>query len=256
MVISPRVTSPNHSDFSSLSALLGSPRFAGKTGEELAVAIWEFIVDEREGVYHFWPALERATGRTVWDPLKILNCFGCAICGQNANLLAVLWKAAGFKSRICGIKGHVVPEVFYEGAWHLLDGDLKAYHRKHPPAHGEIASVADCAADPTLVSGQQNPSRPFYLPDRSPEKMAALYDVDPGGGPPFDDRAHTMDFILRPGERLERHCLHDDKWIWFANYTQSKDRYGREWQENGPWAQDRAGPDGARRQFVSVPAPV
>jgi len=235
MVISPRVTSPRQIDFSSLQALLAGPRFAGKTGADLAEAVWRFIVDDVEGVYHFWPALERATGRTVWDPLKLLNCFGWAICGQNANLLALLWRAAGFENRTVGLSGHVVPEVRHDGGWHLYDGDLKAYHRRHPPAEAHVAAVAECAADPSLISAQRNPSEPYYVSDRTPEKMAGLYASFGPGGPPFDDQSLTMDFALRPGETLERHAVPQYRWIWFDNYTESRRRYGREWNQAGPW---------------------
>ena len=180
MVISPRVTSPHATDFSSLKALFASPRLAGKTGQDLAIAIWELFVDKQEGLYHSCPPVERLTDHFVWDPLKIFNCFGWSICGLTADLMAVLYKAAGFAdARIANLKEHEAAEVFYDGGWHLLDGDLQAFHRRHPPHQAAIASHAECLADPTLVSRQQNPSTPYYLPDRPPDKMAELYKVPP-----------------------------------------------------------------------------
>ncbi|KPK85978.1 MAG: hypothetical protein AMJ81_02335 [Phycisphaerae bacterium SM23_33] len=235
MIISPRVTSPHYSDCSSVEALLASPRFAGKTGQDLAMAIWEFMVDKTEGFYHFWPALERLTNHSVYDPLKLLNCFGWAICGVNANLLAILHKEAGFRDARCAqLKGHAVEEVFYDGAWHLFDGDLQAFHRKRRPHQDEIASYHECIADPTLISDQPSPSQPYYLPDRPAEKMAELYKVSPSTRPAFDEQAHTMDFVLRPGERLERHAFHEGKWIWFSNFTECSRRYKHEWRFDGP----------------------
>lgn len=235
MIVSPRVTSLYHTDFSSLKALLESPRFAGKSGQELAEAIWEFMVDKEEGFYHFWPALERLTGHSVYDPLKLLNCFGWAICGVNANLLGILHKEAGLEDARCAhLKGHVVEEVSYGGAWHLFDGDLQAFHRKHPPRQDEVASYEECVADPTLISNQQNPSRPYYLPDRPAGRMAELYKVSPSVGRVFDEQAHTMDFVLRPGERLERNRFSEGKWIWFSNFTECSSRYRQEWQADGP----------------------
>jgi len=236
MVISPRLTSPHSTDFSSLGALFASPRLAGKKGQDLAIAIWELIVDKQEGLYHTCPATERLTDHFVWDPLKIFNCFGWSICGVTANLMAVLYKAAGFAdARIANLKEHEAAEVFYDGSWHLLDGDLQAFHRRHPPNQAVIASHAECLADPTLVSEQQNPSTPYYLPDRPPAAMAELYKVTPSYDRGYAEHAHTMDFVLRPGERLERHTFHEGRWIWFSNYNEFKQRWPSEWRDDGPW---------------------
>ncbi len=236
MVVSPRVTSPHATDFSSLAALFASPHFVGKTGQDLAIALWELIVDKKEGLYHTCPALERLTGHFVYDPIKLFNCFGWSICGVTANLMAVLYKAAGFPdARVANLKAHEAAEVFYDGGWHLLDGDLQAFHRRHPPNHAVIASHAECLADPTLVSHQQNPSTPYYLPDRSPAAMAELYKVPPSYDRAYAEHAHTMDFVLRPGERLERHTFHEGRWIWFSNYNEFKSRWPNEWRDDGPW---------------------
>jgi len=236
MIISPRVTSPHATDFSSLAAILASPRLAGKRGEALALAIWELFVDREEGLYHFWPPLERLTGHFAWDPLKIFNCFGWSICGLTANLLAVVCRAAGLPdARIVNLEGHEATEVFWDGAWHLLDADLQAFHRRHPPEEARIASYAECLADPTLVSRQENPSRPYYVPDRPPAEMAKLYSVPPSWDRAFPEFAHTMDFVLRPGERLERHTFNEGLWIWFANYAEMCKRWPGELKDDGPW---------------------
>jgi hypothetical protein len=236
MVISPRVTSAGGTDFSSLRRLLASPRLAGRRGEDLAVALWQLLVDPREGVYHYCPPLERLTDHFVYDPIKMLNCFGWSICGLTANLLAVLCRAAGLDdARIAHLKEHEATEVFYGGAWHLLDADLQAFHRRHPPHEDAIAGYAECLADPTLVSRQRNPSRPYYLPDRPPERMADLYRVAPSCDRPYAVHAHTMDFVLRPGERLERHTSHEGLWIWFSNCSDFKNRWPAEWRDDGPW---------------------
>ena len=175
LILSPHVTSPGATDFRSVAAMLASPRLAGRTGQELAVAIWRLVVDRDEGLYHYCPATERLTGHFVYDPVKILNAFGWSICGITANTLAVLYEDAGFEAaRVADLDGHEATDVFYDGAWHLLDGDLQAYHRRHPPNEGEIAGYEQCLADPTLVSHQQNPSDPYYLPDRPPEGVARL----------------------------------------------------------------------------------
>ena len=229
MIVSPRVTSQRHADHSSLSALLADKRFAGRGGEDLAVAIWRFLVDPEEGVYHFWPATERLTDHMVYDPLKLLNCFGWTICSQNANLLALLCKEAGFEdARVVRVDGHTIMEVFYGGAWHLFDGDLQAFHRRHPPHHASIASYHDCIADPALISQQRNPSDPYYPRGKDLSRTAKLYEVEPWTTPVFDEQAHTMDFVLRPGERLIRSTGNEGMWIRFGNF----DEYCQRWNHD------------------------
>ncbi len=216
-------------DPSSVAALLADERFRGKTGEELAIAIWQFLVDPEEGVYHFWPATERLTDHMVYDPLKLLNCFGWTICSQNANLLALLYKEAGFEdARVVRVDGHTIQEVFYDGGWHLLDGDLQAFHRKHPPHHDQLASYHECIADTTLISEQRNPSQPYYPRGKDLTRTAKLYEVEPWTTPVFDEQAHTMDFVLRPGERLMRSTNNEGMWIRFGNF----DEFCRQWNHD------------------------
>ena len=235
LIISPHVVSPHATDFRSLASILASPRLAGKRGQDLAIAIWELFVDKAEGLYHYCPALERATGHFVYDPVKLFNVHGWSICGVTANTMVLLYEAAGFdEARVADLKGHEATEVYYDGGWHLMDGDLQAYHRKHPPEQETIASYADCLADPTLVSRQENPSEPYYLPDRSPEGVANLYAVEPHTGPAFVDHSHTMDFVLRPGEMLERTTQPQGRWIWFDNFGEFRQRFGGEWSDDGP----------------------
>ena len=236
MVVSPRITSANSTDFSSIRALLASPRFAGKSDQELAVAIWDFMVDPAEGFYHFWSPMERLGGRRVTDPLKLLNVFGWGLCGTNANLMANLFVAAGLDGRCVNLGDHVVPEAFCGGAWRLLDADMRAYHRKRPPDESQIASVADCVADPTLITDQQNPSTPYYSADRSLAKTAELYKTTHHHHRPFAEYAHTMDFALRPGEKLLRCADNEGKWIWFDGYDDLAAKYGDEWIAKGPCA--------------------
>jgi len=213
-------------DRSSVPALLADGRFAGKAGQELAIAIWRFLVDPAEGVFHFWPATERLTDHMVYDPLKLLNCFGWTICSQNANLLALLYREAGFEdARVVRVNGHTITEVFYDGGWHLFDGDLQAFHRRHPPGHDQVASYHDCIADPTLISAQKNPSDPYYPRSRDPARTAKLYEVEPWTTPVFDEQAHTMDFVLRPGERLIRRTGNEGMWIRFDNFDEFCQRW-------------------------------
>ncbi len=211
LIISPHIISPKWTDFRSIASMLASGRLAARSGEELAVAVWRLLVDKAEGFYHYCPAVERLTGHFVYDPVKLFNVFGWSICGVTANTLAVLYADAGFQAaRIPRLKGHEATEVSYDGAWHLFDGDLQAYHRRHPPEEGTIASYADCLADPTLISRQRDPSDPYYLPDRPP--LAVTHEWQRADGRPArhveripsPDRPHAYTVTCGPSPRLER----------------------------------------------------
>ncbi len=238
-IVSPRAVFEHCSDTSSLDRLLASKRFLDKDGrrkkgEELAVAIWEYMVDKDEGVFHYCPPTEKLNGHYVWDAVKILNVFGWCICGTAANTFASIARHAGLLARIVLAKGHHVSEVFYNGSWHLMDVDLQAFHRRHPPDQGIIASYEDLIADSTLIDRQRNPSDPYYLPDRTPEKMNYLYEVQPRTLPAYVESVHRMDFVLRPGESLERFTRGFGHWIWLDGFSEFKRNYPEEWMESGP----------------------
>src|SRR5262249_1676902 len=49
----------------------------------------------------------------------------------------------GLKARGWGINGHSVPEVYFDGAWHMLDASLINYF---PKEDGQIAGVEEIVA--------------------------------------------------------------------------------------------------------------
>ena len=74
----------------------------------------------------------------VLDPIKLFNVYGYTLCSVSAANMACLARYAGLKARNTTIVAHVVPEFFYDGAWHMLDADLVEYF---PKADGKLASV-------------------------------------------------------------------------------------------------------------------
>lgn len=242
---SPKIVTPHRPDTSSAETLLSHPRFkkpdgAPLSGEDLAVAVWRYMIDKDCGFYHFWSPIEKPFGenvrRYVKDPLRLVNSYGSFLCGTAAGVETWLWRHAGFPARQVGLTGHVVAECSYDGEWHLLDADLQAFHRHHPPRQAVIASVADCLADTTLVSDQKNPSQPYYLNDRKPAAMAESC-YAPGKStcyPTYVPEVHSMDFFLRPGEEIVR--FYGPKGRWFAppEWVDNSQRYNSEWTAEGP----------------------
>lgn len=234
MRYTPWVVSEHVPDYSSLEMFLGHERFQGKADEDLAIALWALMVDHDLGIFHYCPAQERFWGKDAVDPIKILNVFGFTICHCHAHILVMLFRAAGFRSRIANIRGHEGSEVFYNDAWHYFDADIQYFHRKHPPEENVIASREDIFRDPSLIDAQQNPSFPYGFPDRLPENMRPLYEVEPSYLPVFEERIHTMDFRLRPGEEMVRWFHHRGRWFVFDQYPEMFRRYRAETGPEGP----------------------
>jgi len=234
MWYTPWIVSEHVPDLSTLKNLIDSPRFAGKIGQDLAVALWELIVDRDLGIFHYFPARENFWQQDVYDPLKILNVYGFTICHCHAHMLAMIYREAGMDARIADIRGHEGTEVHCDGGWHYLDCDLQGFHRLRPPSEHVIASREQLYQDPTLVSDQPNPSNPYFLPDRLPEQIQNLYTVKPSWTELKEEHIHSMDFVLRPGATMTRYFHHRGRWVVFDNYAFAFKRFAKETSHEGP----------------------
>jgi hypothetical protein len=236
---SPRIVGTNRVDFYSLDSILASPPLAGKSGEELILAIYNYFTSTVDGSYHFWPMDEIAGNprirRVVHDPLPMLNAYGWMICGQCSAMLYGLYRAAGFQARQIGVPGHALCEVYYEGRWHILDVDMWTWFRT---PEGHIAGAGELAKNASaLILENKNRSDPCNLPDRSLEDYTRMYATCETVGervkgvlPHWHMAAHTMDFRLRPGETLVRSQRNEGRFHmpqeWKVNLLK---RYVKEW---------------------------
>jgi hypothetical protein len=115
--------------------------------EQFAIGAWQYVVD-RSFAYCSAGSPFDAGGVTV-DPIQILYGYGFGCCNQVAEVLGWIWTAAGYQSRVAVMNFHTVPEIFYNGAWHMLDPDHRVIYRN---ADGSIASVAQILANTSLVA--------------------------------------------------------------------------------------------------------
>ena len=234
MRFTPWIVSERVPDYSTLENLVRDPRFAGLSGGALAEALWKLIVDRELGIFHYCPAEEPLWKKDSQDPLLILNVFGFTICHVHAHVLATICRAAGFEARVANISGHEGTEVFYDGRWHYFDADIQMYHRLRPPHQNIVASREDLYKDPSLVDDQPTPSNPYMIPDRPPAAMRKLYEGKPEYVDVLDERIHSMDFRLRPGETLTRYFHHRGRWHVFENYPRMFGQYRSETGPEGP----------------------
>ncbi len=223
VVVNPRIRINNSIDCSSAAEVVKQITKPDMTDEQKAIACWQFMLDH---FYHWFPPQEDSSPEPVRDFAKAINSYGFSPCFGNAPVLTDLWEAAGFKTRSWTITGHAIPEVFYDGAWHMLDADARAYHRK---ADGQIAGVEELAKDMTLFTsppGKSDPFYPFGAPDAAvaplvpwgpPSKMMDLY-KSTRDNYRYNKRAvagHAMFLALRPGETLTLSPQNQGKWFTF-----------------------------------------
>lgn len=164
----------------------------GETDQETrAFRLWDFACTNR---YHWSPAED---GNEVHSPVKLLNVYGYGFCDDSAHFMECCWKLAGGPAaRTWGLNGHVISELSYQGAWHVMDADLEAFYPLWD--NRTVASVEDLADDGQLVSRVSGPSiSDLYTSDDDNVYYQSWYDTAP-----------TMAMTLRPNESLER-CFYN-----------------------------------------------
>jgi hypothetical protein len=132
------VVSDKVPDISSIEAWHRSFRLAELSEREKALAAWRTTVmfqhqddPPREYLHE---------GGVVQDPFKIFHVYGYSFCSVACSDIAALARTAGLPARGWAIHQHSVPEVFWDGGWHMLDASLINYF---PRPDGQIASVED-----------------------------------------------------------------------------------------------------------------
>jgi hypothetical protein len=147
-----KVVSDKVPDMSSLEAWKKSFIKESMTDEEKAMAVWKTV---RTFQHQDAPPMEYLQQEeVVQDPIKVFNVYGYAFCSVASCEVEALARYVGLQARGRIINLHSVPEVYFGGAWHLLDGSLMCYF---PKADGKPASVDE------IMAG----IREFY--DRHPE---------------------------------------------------------------------------------------
>ena len=129
------VLSNNVEDVSSPEAWKKTYIKDGMTDEQKALAIWTTVVKYR---HQDSPPNEFFSADNVHDPLKTIHVYGYGMCCCAAANIEGLARYIGMPARGRIITQHSVPEVWYDGAWHLLDASLMCYFRNK---EGKIASV-------------------------------------------------------------------------------------------------------------------
>ena len=221
-----------------------------ETPRERAEAIWRlFLTDGRYVEPGYWYhiagwAYEEPFGE-VLDPIKLLNSYGFGLCYHIAPLLQAVFKAAGFEDARCWfLTGHTVTEVFYDGAYHYYDSDMMGYNVLGDGSYKgkPVVSVRQFEQDSSIILGKlQAPDQvkegsvpfPWYPADVHAKAMSELAELFTTSHDNYlypETRyspGHSMDFVLRPGEKLIRFFKPEEPNLYYLPYKFD----GHDWRE-------------------------
>src|SRR5262245_47814163 len=205
-VVNPWLVS-GRNDFRSVHSIVARAIEPGMTDGEKATALWWQQIQHR---FHY-----QGDNRELASPVKVLNVYGHNTCGNDSICLAGLWKLAGLKVAPARLVGHCVTQVFYDGAWHLFDGDMHSLYLLRD--NETIAGEQDLVRDHDLIkrTHTQGILRPQGRAGDEWESSIYVFEGDVTGDRNAD-RSSAMNMTLRPGESL----------IWRWGHTQPVKYFG------------------------------
>jgi hypothetical protein len=143
-----RVTTDKSVDCHSLASIVAGVCGAGMSDQDKAIALFHFV---RRMMFHYPQRSERHSPRDDLDALRLINTYGYSFCSQQAMTLVSLWRAAGIDGITWGVPGHCTAQAEYGGGLHWFDPLIGAYVFGRDGQ--TVASLADIAADPAVLSG-------------------------------------------------------------------------------------------------------
>jgi hypothetical protein len=136
-----KVVSDKVPDVSTMEAWKKSTIKDSMTDEEKALAVWKTISTfqhQDSGVMEYLHNEDMLT-----DAMKVIHVYGHSYCGMAAAHAIELARYIGLEARGWTINSHVVPEIKWDNAWHLLDPSLILYF---PKPDKKIASIEEIVA--------------------------------------------------------------------------------------------------------------
>jgi hypothetical protein len=185
--------SNGRNDFRSVGAMVARAVTPGMTDKEKAAALWWQQVQHR---FHY-----QGDNRELLSPVKVFNIYGHNTCGNDSICMAGLWKTVGLKVAPARLVGHCVTQVFYDGAWHLFDGDMHSIYLLRD--NETIAGEQDLVRDHDLIR-RTHTQGILRQQGRAGDEWASSIYVFEGDviGDRNADQTSAMNMTLRPGEAL------------------------------------------------------
>ncbi len=204
-VCSPRVLASEVADAYSMRTFGQFDRWRDLAPDAKAYEIYRYLADTHTGLFHMNVVAEGDDGLSefvqIRDPVKIINVYGYAYCGILGPTMAGVCEGVGLgpgRTLVLRDWNHVLAETSYNGRWHYLDLDVRAVFRRKD---GSLASMEEARQDASLWHDRG----PLFFPNDPLDATRAIYQKTPvetyyG----FQQSGHTMDYVLRPGERFTR----------------------------------------------------
>ena len=132
--------------------------------------------------------------------MKVFNVYGYNTCGNDSICLAGLWNKAGFKVAPARLVGHCVTQVFYDGSWHLMDGDMHSIYLLRD--NETIAGEQDLVRDHDLI--RRTHTQGILQPDRraADEWESSIYVFEGSVTGDRNSARSALNMTLRPGEAI------------------------------------------------------
>ena len=90
----------------------------GMSDQDKVLAIWRTVARYR----HQTDPPNEYIQDNVHDVFKTIHVYGYGMCCCAASHVETLARYLGLEARGWGITRHSVPEVYYDGSWHVVDG--------------------------------------------------------------------------------------------------------------------------------------
>ncbi len=190
-------------DFFSQQTIADSVVKGLATDREKALAIFYFYITHR---YHKGNGDNGAQG----DVSQAINVFGFNTCGNSTLCMSDLLDKVGMRDCIFShCPGHVVPQVFFDGKYNTLDGDMATFMLLRD--NHTLANELDLVRDHDLIKrvhqyGIMSPMNPL----KNNEDYAQYYTWEGDTTVQLDGWAWwTMGMVLRPHEAMEWRWGHE-----------------------------------------------
>ena len=118
-----KVVSNASPDYYDMDSLIHSITSKWTTPKEKCWALFYWNHINRRQMAPMW-----MHGAELTDPIMQWNDFGFTMCSTICGINCSIWDAMGFKVRHWEIQNHTVPEVFYDGRWHMVDNSMSALY--------------------------------------------------------------------------------------------------------------------------------
>jgi hypothetical protein len=203
-VVNPRISVNGLYDWYDAKSMAAEITRGCHTDEEKALAIWSWI---RYRTYQRSPHDDSSV-----HAVRAMNGYGYGICGHAAHWMKCLLTAAGLKARVQELAGHTLSEAYYDGAWHLLDSNVKVFYLDRD--NRTIASLATLEHDAGLIERTIHPRElePWFLGPDPPGRNEQFVHYIVSYKDNYEEHSYdgviakdySMAMTLKPGEKLVR----------------------------------------------------